>query len=333
MMANSNLLKNPDKIVDLFDKLYTQVTDRNKFLTKIRFYSLQRFSIRVIANLLIPLYFNLIKNNKEAKLPNKSSHSPKLIVSLTTFPARVKRVWIVIESILRQTHKPDMIILWLSKEYFKSMDDVPRKLRNLEKRGLKIRFVDDDIRAHKKYFYSLCEYPDDYIITLDDDIIYPTFIISKLVENSDKYPKSIICHRASKITSENMIIQPYINWIACNEEDGPSFDLFVTTGGGTLIPPHSFHSDVLNKELIKKLSFHSDDMWLNCMARLKNTSTVKTSYSSACLPIIYINNSQLLTINVHNGQNDQQLNAIRAYYTANLGIDPYWKVFANNNEL
>lgn len=331
-MCKSNLFNNPNKIVDLFDKHYSGITDRKTFLTKAKFYSLERFFIRVIANLVLPLYFKITKNNKEARLSNKNYHSPKLIVSLTTFPLRIKRVWIVIESILRQTHKPDMIILWLSKEYFKSMDVVPRKLRNLEKRGLKIRFVDDDIRAHKKYFYSLSEYPDDYIITLDDDIIYPTFIISKLVEYSDKYPKSIICHRSSKITTENKKIQPYINWITCEGEVEPCYDLFITTGGGTLIPPHSFHSDVLNKELIKKLSFHSDDMWLNCMARLKNTSTVKTSYSSACLPIIYISNSQLLTINVHNGQNDQQLNAIRAYYTANLGIDPYWKVLSNNNE-
>jgi len=314
-------------MIDFFDRVFNKIANKNRFLVRIRFYSLQRFSIRIIANLLVPLYFNLTKNNKGARLPNRNSYSPKLIVSLTTFPARIKKVWIVIESILRQSHKPDMIILWLSKEYFKSLDVVPRKLRNLQKRGLEIRFVDEDIRAHKKYFYSLCEYPDDYIITVDDDIMYPTFIISKLVEYRDKHPKCLICHRSAKITTENKKIQPYINWIGCEGEVGPSFNLFITTGGGTLIPPYSFHDDVLNKVLFKKLSLNSDDMWLNCMGRLKNTPTVKTNYYSACpLPIMYLNNPKLSTINVDNGKNDQMLNAIRTYYTAHLGIDPYWKV-------
>jgi hypothetical protein len=315
-----------NKIVDFFDKQYTGVADTNKFLTRVKFYSLQRFIIRALANLVIPLYFRLTKDSKEARLLDVESKSPRTIVSLTTFPARIKKVWIVIESILRQEHKPDMIILWLSREYFDSIDAVPKKLRDLQSRGLQIRFVDDDIRSYKKYIYSLTEYPDDNIITLDDDIIYPTFIISKLVEFKDKYPGALICHRCTRITSEGKQLQSYTNWIDCEEEVSPCNNLFVTTGGGTLISPNFLHADVSNKDLFKKLTFNNDDIWLNAMAQLKNTPIAKTDYWSACLPIMYLNNTRLATINVDNGLNDRQLNQVRNYYREKLGVDPFGKI-------
>ena len=40
----------------------------------------------------------------------------RLIVSLTSFPARIKTVHQTINTLLRQTVKPDHIILWLSED-------------------------------------------------------------------------------------------------------------------------------------------------------------------------------------------------------------------------
>lgn len=315
-----------NKVVDFFDKQYTDVTDKNRFLTQVKFYSFLRFFIRASANLVIPVYFQLTKDSKEARLSNLDSKSPRIIVSLTTFPARIKKVWMVIESVLRQEHKPDMVILWLSREYFDSIAAVPQKLRDLQKRGLQIRFVDDDIRSYKKYIYSLTEYPEDHIITVDDDIIYPTFIVSKLIEYRDKYPNALVCHRSTQITAEGGQLQSYVNWIDCTQAESPSCTLFITTGGGTLIPPNSLHGDVLNKELFKKLTFNNDDIWLNAMAQLMNTPIAKTDYWSACLPVMYINNTRLATINVDNGLNDRQLSQVRSYYKENFGVDPFGKI-------
>ena len=187
--------------------------------------------------------------------------------------------------------------------------------------------MNDDIRAFKKYFYSLSEYPDDYIITIDDDIMYPSFLISELVKYSSKYPKSIICQRARKITYEGKMIKPYMDWIGCKGEAGPSYNLFITSGGGTLFPPNSLHSDALNKTLFKSLSMNSDDMWLSCMAQLKNTSVVKTDYYEVIFPVMNFHDKHLSDININDNKNDKQFEAIRSYYIENLGIDPYSKVF------
>ena len=56
-------------------------------------------------------------------------YQPKLIVSLTSFPARINTVHQVIESLLNQTKKADKIILWLAPEQFPNGEkDLPEKL-------------------------------------------------------------------------------------------------------------------------------------------------------------------------------------------------------------
>ena len=47
-----------------------------------------------------------------------------------------------------------------------------RNCLDQQKRGLTIRFC-EDLKAHKKYYYAFKEYPDDIVITVDDDVIYP----------------------------------------------------------------------------------------------------------------------------------------------------------------
>ena len=317
-------------MVDYLDKLYSSIHDKNAVLVKLKYYSIQRFLLRVIANFLVPLYYNISKN-KPSNLKNNSIIGDKrVIVSLTTFPPRIKKLWIVIESMLRQSHQPDKIVLWLSKEYFKSIDELPKSLRRLEKRGLEILLVDDDIRAHKKYFYSINKFPNDYIVTVDDDIIYPSFLISKLMKYNKLYPHSIICHRALRITAKGQQIDSYGTWKLLDDETKPSFNLFQTTGGGTLIPPHTLYQDVSNINLFKRLCLNSDDMWLNAMAQLADTTTVKTDYHSDCLPIINFKTPQLSNTNVGEGLNDIQLKAIREYYKKHMDIDPYYRLTSLN---
>ena len=145
-------------MVDFFNDWYSSVVFKNKFLRAIKFYSFYRFFIRVSANLVLPLYFLLTRRNKKYVLKESIKKNGRYIVSFTSFPARINNVWLVVESILRQTQKPDMIILWLSKKQFSSLDVLPKSLLNLQKRGLTIKLKDEDFRSHKKYYYFLKEY-------------------------------------------------------------------------------------------------------------------------------------------------------------------------------
>jgi hypothetical protein len=323
MVKLSKTSSNWDKIIDIFDYYYTSITDNNRFLKKIKYYSFFRLSIRLIANVCIPFYYTLTRKNANARLCLNNNTSNRIIVSLTTFPLRINKVWIAIESILRQTHKPDKIILWLSKNQFPSENILPKKLIEQKNRGLEIRFCEGDIKSHKKYYYTIKEFPNDFLLTIDDDIIYPTTLISQLVDLNKIYPTAICCHLALKIQIEGEKLQPFNKWKNVKKQAGPSFNLFFGSGGGTLFPPFSLHPEVLNDTVFKKLCFFADDVWLNCMCQLNDKMIVKSNYYSSRLPIIFIRNKTLTVINNGQNENDVQIQAIRTYFNKKYGLDKF----------
>lgn len=310
-------------MVDLFDYIYTSIQNRNKTLTRIRVYSFLRFVVRVSANIIIPVYFSLTRNNKNYSIRMSDKNSGRVIVSMTSFPLRIKRIWLVIESILRQSRKPDKIILWLSKEQFPSFNSLPAKLLKQINRGLEIRLVEGDLRSHKKYFYAIQEFPDDYIITVDDDAFYHSKLLSFLIDLNNKYPITICCNSARYIASETGELLPYTHWQIVKTQQEPGTDIIPIGQGGILYPPHSLHNNVIDEAVFRKYCFLADDIWLNVMARLKGTNVAKTSYYSEYLPVLNSNDITLTSVNVNEGLNDIQLKSVRDYCIKVLEIDPY----------
>ena len=220
----------------------------------------------------------------------------------------------VIESILHQTQKPDMIILWLSKKQFLSLDDLPKSLLNLQKRGLKIELRDEDLRSHKKYYYFLKEYSEDYLITIDDDIFYRSNMLKTLFDYSLKYSNCVISNYSHVLCYKDATLLSY-EQVDRNikKECGDNANLFFGSGGGTLFPPNCFFSDVLNIDLAMKLCPMADDVWLNAMVRLNKVKIVKTNYFSVILPVLKIGDIKLYESN-QNGGNDSQILAVNNYY-------------------
>ena len=72
---------------------------------------------------------------------------------------------------------------------------------------------------------------------------------------------------------------------------------------------------------------YADDVWLNVMAQINKTQTVKTDLDTIWLPIFNKGNSMLTSINVDGGQNDKQLEDVRSYYKNKLNVDPLKNVF------
>mgnify|MGYP000808865909 FL=1 len=129
----------------------------------------------------IEAYYNLFVKKMYIKHPSDKigitvkKREQKIIVSLTSFPKRIDTLWITVETLLRQSMKPDEIILWLAEEQFNGIDSLPKALLEQQKRGLTIRFC-DDLRSHKKYYYTMQEYPRDIVILVDDDMFYPCLL-------------------------------------------------------------------------------------------------------------------------------------------------------------
>lgn len=307
-------------MIDFFSYLYPDNSVNKKgILYSLRIYSILRFLIRIVTNIYIPLYFRITNVFFEFKLSDNTKDD--LIVSLTTFPARINKVWLVVESILRQTHKPDKIILWLSEEQFSDITKLPKELLKLQKRGLEIEFCKGDLRSHKKYYYTLQKYPNSDVVTIDDDIFYRSDLIKTLWEVHLKYPGSVKCVRAYGRIIVNNGVVPYRDWQVINVESEPRADIFPTSGAGTLYPAGVFYKDVLRDDLFMQYCSTADDIWLFCMVLMNNRCFVKVDFKHVILPILYRNNFKLSAGNVGRGDNDRQLLRLRDYYIEYEGFD------------
>ena len=308
-------------MVDFFDKLYTGIAEREGLLARLRFHSVLRTLVRWSANLVLPLHFRLTSGNPSARLPASNVGTGKIVVTLTSIPLRIEKLWIVVESLLRQTTKPDKIVLWLSRDQFGSIDRLPSRLLRQQERGLTIELRDGDLRSHKKYFYAVQEFPEDTIITVDDDIIYRSTLLAELLALHATHPAAVCCHLGLRIRRAGDRVLKYVEWLPLTRKSGPAADIFPTSGAGTLYPPHSLHESVTNRVAFMNTAMNADDVWLYCMARLQGTEFVKTDETSACLPVLYASNESLFTHNVGMRGNDEQLAAVRRFCQETFGVD------------
>lgn len=224
-----------------------------------------------------------------------------------------------IETLLRQSLKPEKIIVYLSMQQFKKgEDDLPQKLRKLQLRGVEFKFVDGDLRSHKKYYYVMQEFPDKTIITVDDDCLYPEDLVHVLWETHLEYPEAVVGNRAKKIYPN---IPRYEHWPQINDRAVSKDFLFVGCAG-ILYPPHCLHKDAFDEALIRKLSFSADDIWLSCMARLHGTQMVSTGYDYHHLRLLIYGDTPLLATNAIGG-NQNVVEQLNEYYFNLLGKRPF----------
>ncbi len=281
-----------------------------------RWASLRRWVIRRTANILLPVYYRLTDAKAGIGTKDTTKAEGRLIVSLSSFPARISRVWITLESLLRQTHKPDMIILWLSKLQFPNeMADLPDQLVALLDRGLTIRFVDKDYRSHRKYLYVLKEYPKDILLTVDDDLIYPPCLLEDVWQMHLSHPSAIIASYAHGKEYDALgHIRPYLEW-RNNSMSGP---FFFCSGGGTLFPAGCLHTDTTDIDTALELCPNADDVWLNFMALKQGTSIVHSPKRWLPLPVLSVSSEKLSTNNVYEHGNDRQIAAVAKHFNMTL---------------
>ncbi len=252
----------------------------------------------------------------------KREISPRLIVSLTSFPERMYDIHYTIYSLLNQSLKPDTVILWLAKEQFPQLEqDIPSDVLKLRNNGLVIKWC-EDLRSYKKLIPSLKEFPDDIIITADDDIFYPPQWLELLYTSYLKTPRAIHCHRAHHLLAdENGNILPYKKWRHRIRHGLPSFANFSTGAGGALYPPHSLYKDVIEKKLFQKLAPYADDIWFWAMAVMNNTpinvveNNIKTlTYINPEREMRMTDEFTLAMVNCSEGRNDEQFRAVIEHY-------------------
>ncbi|WP_336533516.1 hypothetical protein [Bacteroides acidifaciens] len=264
-----------------------------------------------ITNYVLPVFLGKSKSNIE-----ENGNRVPVIVSITSFPARIGKVWMTIESILCQTHKPEAIILWLSKEQFPNeLNGLPKRLVEQQERGVTIRFVAGDIRSYKKFYYAFLEYKNKFIMTLDDDLLIPSYFLNNIYEYGLQYPNNVIASFGFRFNWDDKIA--YIHPTGTKIHSGDTGNnLFFGSGGGTL-----FNTIVASKmdsiEKIYELCPTADDIYLNALIRICGFGVTFHVNN----PLLSVRSKGSIALVNHNGDigdpnsvNAKQLKRLVAYY-------------------
>ncbi len=260
----------------------------------------------------------------------------KLIVSLTSYPARINSVVQSLAKIFEQRLTPDAVVLWLSSTDFPGGEkDLPEKLvKMVAEDGLSIRWCEDDLKPHNKYFWTFKEYPDSLVITVDDDILYHNQVTENLYRSYLLHPQAVSAARICFVPiSEEGKFPPYEFWPTGVDVyvSRPSMQLCATGVGGVLYPTGLFSQvkELFDAETIKKTCLFEDDLWLKAMEIMAGIPVVVAEKFKG---LHYTPDSQDIGLwhkNIEHHKSQEQLLLIQKEIDRRYGKDTFIKKLTN----
>lgn len=256
--------------------------------------------------------------------------SPKgdFITTLTTFPARIGILKYALHSIFAQDLRAKKVILVLSKsEFAEANAKIPQVVLDFQKFGLEIMWVAQNLRVYNKIIPALRAFPNEILITIDDDIYYPPNLFSTLYNAYLSDKSAIWAHKARIVPFSDEKIQDFFEWKIIRKsnkkwQNKPKFNIYLEGCGGVLYPPHCLYKDALETKKFLHLAPNADDLWLWVMAIMNGTKI-------ACVKNPLMGNGAAFTNPANNpalwhsnmrGGNDRQLKALLGEYPQILQI-------------
>lgn len=243
----------------------------------------------------------------------------RLIISLTTHPPRIRQVFATLESLCEQDLDAFDIHLYLSRRDQEAIGSLPKSLRRLRHRGVKIVVTEADYRSYDKLLHALKAHPQATIITADDDMLYPTDWARRLVEGARQHPGCVVCHRGHMLC-ESAPGSGEISYqvVKSRKDPGatrPNFPLMPTGSGGVLYPPGVLDPMVFDVEAFQALAPNADDIWFKMASLKAGTRCVRINpHNVDFLPTPAAGESALHEDNIKRGGNDVQFANCLARY-------------------
>lgn len=111
----------------------------------------------------------------------------QIVISLTTWSKRINNIPVVLDTIFSQTLPPDLVVLNLAYE-----EKVPESVQEyINIHGIEVNRV-PDTKVYKKLIPTLKKYPNDCVISIDDDWLYPEGMIADFMDVHKRYPNNPI---------------------------------------------------------------------------------------------------------------------------------------------
>ena len=136
---------------------------------------------------------------------SRTNTQERVIVSMTSCAERLKNVPLVVDSLLQNSVKPDLIVLNLSEEEFlETGRSLSASIMNLVDKGIiDIIWTPGNLKAFKQFIPTMKKYPDDIIIAVDDGLVYPKDLIETFLKKHKQNPKSPLSGNFSCVNGVN----------------------------------------------------------------------------------------------------------------------------------
>lgn len=230
-----------------------------------------------------------------------------VVLSLTSWEKRLDVLPLALYCLVNQSVWPARFEVWLTEA---DRERLPSEVRTLfSNMGVQFR-ITEDYRSHKKWLPALREHADRFIVTADDDTLYPRHWLKWLLRDLEPEEEVSVAHMCNQVTfDQEGNIKPYEDWIKGRDvPPGTSSDSFFAIGyGGQVLHRDWFSDPFLDPELIFDLCPKNDDIWLAFALRM---SGISTRNSRVYLPLLEVANTydtSLQRYNLERGLNDEQI--------------------------
>lgn len=264
--------------------------------------------IRTVIQQACNIFFTLARMVPLA-IRNRLSNTPipaegEVTISLTTHGRRLAKVHYSIESVARSGVP---IVLWLDRSEYES--EWPATLRRLVRRGLQVERSEGDFGPHTKYWGEF-QRARGRVVTIDDDIIYPTWFLERLLFIGDLRNDTVVAYRAHRIELRNGKLLPYAKWTAVDTSQA-SFLHFATGVSGVLYPKGFIDYVVEQGTVFMDVCPRADDVWLHACA-LRAGYPIRQVHAQprhfAIVPFTF--QGALVMRNAFLGGNDEQIERV-----------------------
>ena len=216
-------------------------------------------------------HFQIIVNANSRFVP--TGQVKPFVVSMTSFPARIRRSWFAIESILQQSVRPERFVLVLADEEFPDRK-LPQSFRRLTRRGLEIFWVSEDSKSYDKLIPIWKTDPGLPVMTVDDDKLISQGLLEQLWKAHENFPDAIIGSRGWVIRNTPDGIHYGQGWARATKSSSPQPNLLLPGGGGVLYPPNCLDERVVDLDAAMDLAPTADDLWFWASALSKETPMI-----------------------------------------------------------
>lgn len=244
-----------------------------------------------------------------------------VIISMTSYGKRVASTApYALYTAFVQEKLPNRIVLNLDETKWND-DNIPELLKVLKKKGLTINYC-HDVGPHTKLLPTLKAYPNDVIVTFDDDVYYESVALSELLNayvQSDR--RTVLCREGKIYPNDSSLCRLYSQLPSVKQWSGNERVLPFGVAG-VLYPPHLFSDEIFNEVVFRKLCPCADDIWFSIMewrdgvktAYIENNSWTGSQdvdrneeYNPEVSGALYQSNDL-------QGRNDKQYSALIEYY-------------------